>query len=90
VFKLPEFDIRERLESIERDSGGAFLYQESAAFQQVARSENLAPVDLLARVYRKMPDPVPVVLTTPADCEIKEPATPYRVRRRRSRSRTGP
>ncbi|MGA2658178.1 MAG: DUF4007 family protein [Verrucomicrobiota bacterium] len=33
IFKLPEHDIRDRLECIEKDSAGKLLYQESAAFQ---------------------------------------------------------
>jgi hypothetical protein len=55
VFKLPEYAIRERLESIEQDSGGKFLYQESAAFQQVIRAERCSPLQLLKRVYRVCP-----------------------------------
>jgi hypothetical protein len=51
VFKLPEHDIRERLESIERDSTGKLLYQESAAFQQVARDQRSNPLQLLKKVY---------------------------------------
>jgi hypothetical protein len=51
VFKLPEHDIRERLESIERDSNGSLLYQESAAFQQVAREQRTNPLHLLKAVY---------------------------------------
>jgi hypothetical protein len=37
VFKLPELSIRERLESIETDSGGVFSYRESASLQQLSR-----------------------------------------------------
>src|SRR6185295_4669367 len=39
VFKLPESDIRERLESLEGDSRGAFRYRESASVQQVVRGD---------------------------------------------------
>ena len=52
VFKLPEQAIRERLESIEKDSAGKLLYQESAAFQQVVRAERCTPLQLLKKVYR--------------------------------------
>lgn len=52
VFKLPEHAIRERLESIEKDSAGKLLYQESAAFQQVIRAERCSPLQLLKKVYR--------------------------------------
>ena len=39
VFKLPEADLRTRLESIERDSRGLFRYQESTSLAQVTRSK---------------------------------------------------
>ena len=52
VLKLPEHAIRERLESIEKDSAGKFLYQESAAFQQVIRAERCPPLQLLKKIYR--------------------------------------
>ena len=55
VFELPEHAIRERLESIEKDSAGKFLYQESAAFQQVIRAERCSPLQLLKGVYRLGP-----------------------------------
>jgi Protein of unknown function (DUF4007) len=37
VFKLPEADVRQRLETIEEDSGGQFSYRESASLQQLSR-----------------------------------------------------
>jgi hypothetical protein len=49
VFKLNEFDVRERLESIEQSSGGAFAFRESAALSQIVRSER--HVDFLAQVF---------------------------------------
>ncbi len=52
VFKLPEQDIRERLESIEKDSVGKLVYQESAAFQQVIRADRSDSLQLLKRIYR--------------------------------------
>jgi hypothetical protein len=52
IFKLPENDIRERLESIEKDSAGKFIYQESAAFQQVARVERSSSLQLLKKIYK--------------------------------------
>lgn len=52
VFKLPEKDIRERLEMIERHSRGAFVYQESAAIQQVIRQAPRSPRDLLNHIYQ--------------------------------------
>ena len=39
VFKLPEADIRQRLEAIASDSGGEFEYEESASLQQVSRAQ---------------------------------------------------
>ncbi len=52
VFKLPERNIRERLEMLERHSGGALVYQESAAMQQVLRQTTCDPRDLLNRIYQ--------------------------------------
>lgn len=55
VFKLPEYAIRDRLESIEKDSVGRFLYQESAAFPRVVRGERGPSLQLLKQVYRNSP-----------------------------------
>jgi hypothetical protein len=52
VFKLPEQAIRERLESIERDSKGLFVYQDSSAVQQIRRKSPIAPEVLLRRIYQ--------------------------------------
>jgi hypothetical protein len=52
VFKLPEKDIRERLEMIGKNSHGAFGYQESAAMQQVIRHVPQSKRDLLNHIYR--------------------------------------
>ena len=52
VFKLPEKDIRERLEMIEKHSRGAFVYQESAAIQQVIRQTPRSPRDMLNHIYQ--------------------------------------
>ena len=52
VLKLPESDIRERLESIEVDSLGAFSYRESASLPQIIRQVDQEP-DFLASVYRQ-------------------------------------
>lgn len=53
IFKLPEWDIRERLERLEEDSNGAFSYQESASLQQVKRNNqpDFFRHDLLAAIY---------------------------------------
>lgn len=55
VFKLPELNIREGLETLYADSGGALRYQESASLQQVVRANqiNLFEEDLLAAVYQR-------------------------------------
>ena len=51
VLKLPEWDVRHRMEAIERDTGGAFRYSDSAAQQQVSRwHEPVLP--FLDQVYR--------------------------------------
>lgn len=52
VFKLPEQAIRERLELIEKESRGVFVYQESAALQQLVRSRDIGGEKLLNRIYR--------------------------------------
>jgi hypothetical protein len=51
VFKLPEWDIRDRLDSLEADSGGAFRFQESQAQSQVIRTREINPYTLLDAVY---------------------------------------
>jgi hypothetical protein len=50
LFKLPEWDVRQRLEAIETESGGAFRYRESAALQQLFRGE-AKDRDLLRAIY---------------------------------------
>src|SRR3989338_5916256 len=50
VFKLPEWDIRERLGALEADSGGVFRYEESASLQQVIRKDS-SDRNFLAFVY---------------------------------------
>ena len=51
IFKLPESDIRERLESIEEDTGGKFVYRESASLQQLSRPASPGRFSL-KEVYR--------------------------------------
>jgi hypothetical protein len=53
VFKLPEWDVRERLERLENDSDRVFSYQESASLQQVMRMDqpNFFGRDFLAAIY---------------------------------------
>jgi hypothetical protein len=54
VFKLPEMDIRERLERLHDDSNGLFTYQESASIQRVIcpNRREISGLDLLTTVYR--------------------------------------
>lgn len=52
VFKLPETAVRDRLETIERDSEGIFYYQESSALPQIVRRRTPSPTTLLARIYK--------------------------------------
>lgn len=52
VFKLPEPDIRERLEALETDSHGGFRYRESASVQQVVRGPE-GDRDLFSAIYRR-------------------------------------
>jgi len=89
VFKLPEHDIRERLESIEKDSDGRLLYQESAAFQQVARAEHSRPTDLLDRIYRNPADTPRSQSTPPYRSGLQEPVVAYGTKKGRRRFRAG-
>jgi hypothetical protein len=52
VFKLPEQAVRERLESIETVSDGTFVYQESAAIQQVIRHKQSPQREMLEKIYQ--------------------------------------
>ena len=53
VFKLSEQDIQARLESIERDTGGALAYQESASIQQVIRKRSIAEEESIDLIYEE-------------------------------------
>lgn len=54
VFKLPEMDIRERLECLQDDSNGLFTYQESASIQRVIcpNRREISSLNLLTTVYQ--------------------------------------
>src|SRR5690606_38237839 len=54
VFRLPEADLRDRLERIASDSDGFFTYVESANLQQVRRLDDKAP-DFLSLAYKEQP-----------------------------------
>ena len=54
VFKLPELDIRNRLETIGADSNNAFVYKESSYVQQLTRGENISYSPLAAIYGRKV------------------------------------
>ena len=51
VFKLPEHAIRDRLDAIEKDSNGQFIYQESAALQQLIRRKTPSESVILGKIY---------------------------------------
>jgi hypothetical protein len=53
VFKLPEADIRERLENLREDSKGIFIYEESASIQRVICIDRsvVSEMELLTAVY---------------------------------------
>jgi hypothetical protein len=53
VFKLPEVAVRDRLEDIEKASGGAFQFRESSALPQLVRRSVPSANALLARIYNK-------------------------------------
>jgi hypothetical protein len=52
IFKLPEEDIRARVERMARQTDGFFSYAESANLQQVNRRQYREPIELLEDVYR--------------------------------------
>jgi hypothetical protein len=54
IFKLPEWDVRERLDRIKDDSHGVFSYHESAALQEVTRTErpSLSDREYLEAIYQ--------------------------------------
>lgn len=54
VLKLPEWDVRCRLEAIASDTHGAFRYAESAAQQQVSRGDDSGR-DFLAAAFEATP-----------------------------------
>ncbi|MBA3881813.1 MAG: DUF4007 family protein [Chthoniobacterales bacterium] len=51
IFKLPEADVRERLDAIASDSDSVFEFEESAASQTVIRRERPADVEMLRFIY---------------------------------------
>ena len=53
VFKLPEADIRERLEHLKDDSNSVFSYQESAALQKLScpNRHDISEPDLITAIY---------------------------------------
>jgi hypothetical protein len=51
IFKLPEDDIRERLEALDRQTTGYFVYSESTTVPQVRRKGNLPSITMLKEVY---------------------------------------
>jgi hypothetical protein len=51
VFKLPEAEVRNRLETIGEDSGGAFEFRESASLRDIIRLRDLNRDLLLSKIY---------------------------------------
>jgi hypothetical protein len=51
VFKLPEWDIRQRLDALEHDSRGCFKYEETTAIQRVIRLRDCAGQQLLGAIF---------------------------------------
>jgi hypothetical protein len=50
VFKLPEWDVRQRLDSLDSDTNGKFQYQETAALQRVIKRD-VKSSTLLAAIF---------------------------------------
>lgn len=56
IFKLSELDVRSRLESLQKDSGGAFEYMASAATPRIVRQVEFTEkneVQLLKKIYEQ-------------------------------------
>lgn len=51
IFKLPEEDIRARVDELARQTGGFFSYSESATQQQVRRQGERDDIELLGLIY---------------------------------------
>lgn len=51
IFKMPEREVRERLENVDRVSDNAFCFQDSANLQQVQKNGELTEENLLKAVY---------------------------------------
>lgn len=56
IFKLPEEDIRVRLDQLSHQSDGVFAYSESAQFQHVRRRRDVSKITLLKAIYRSEKD----------------------------------
>jgi len=52
ILKLPEWDVRHRLEAIETDSDGRFVYADSAAQPLLSRGGTVANDELLSEIFR--------------------------------------
>jgi Protein of unknown function (DUF4007) len=52
IFKLPEEDVRSRLELLSRQADGPFAYSESAHFQQVRRRRDTNATSVLKAIYK--------------------------------------
>ena len=51
IFKLPEEDIRTRLEDLAQQTGGFLEYMESANLQQVRKIQDRSSMELLKKIY---------------------------------------
>jgi len=56
IFKLPEDDIRARLDFLSRQADGLFAYSESAHFQQVRRRKDANKTTVLKAIYKSGKD----------------------------------
>lgn len=51
IFKLPEEDVRTRVDELAKQTSGAFSYHESATQQQVRKQGECSDLELLGRIY---------------------------------------
>lgn len=51
IFKLPEEDIRTRVDALARQTNGLYIYQETASQQQIQKTGNGDSIGLLKQIY---------------------------------------
>jgi len=52
IFKLPEKEVRERLERMNSEEDALFEFSESSALQQVRKKKSVSPQEMIAKIYQ--------------------------------------